>query len=236
MQTRVGFLSVLTVCALGSMWIGSAGAAPSSRNVTTGSMMGTRGARTTAARTAGGAEEGGAEGKVTVKLDQRAQKSEAPEFNANVKVKSRLVTKRREWALVECEYSTHDKWMDQLSFTYHVLSSSRDEESGKQIYNYYTTTVRYIDVPKGKHRSCVCLSPNLVERYGEPVAMAVEVTGKGSDVLASDQTSFGINLPKEWWKNDKVMNSEMLKRRNGLIDRSKTPFALINPDDYEVVQ
>ena len=62
------------------------------------------------------------------------------------------------------------------------------------------------------------------------------MTGKGSDVLASDQTSFGINLPKEWWKNDKVMNSEMLKRRNGLIDRSKTPFALINPDDYEVVQ
>ncbi|MBQ7189320.1 MAG: hypothetical protein IJR99_07880 [Kiritimatiellae bacterium] len=236
MQTRVGFLSVLTVCALGSMWIGSADAAPSSRNVTAGSMVGARGASMRSGRTAGGADEAGAEGEVKVKLDPRAQKSEAPEFNANAKVKSRLVTKRREWALIECEYSTHDKWMDQLSFTYHVLSTSKDEETGKQVFNYYTTTVRYIDVPKGKHRSCVCLSPNLVDRYGEPVAMALEVTGKGSDVLATDQTAVGINLPKEWWKDDKVMSNPILKRRSGLIDRSKTPFALINPDDYEVVQ
>ena len=29
---------------------------------------------------------------------------------------------------------------------------------------------------------------------------------------------------------------EFAGRRNGLIDRSKTPFALINADDYEVVQ
>jgi hypothetical protein len=27
-----------------------------------------------------------------------------------------------------------------------------------------------------------------------------------------------------------------LVRRPGLLERSKTPFALVNPDDYEVVQ
>ena len=48
-----------------------------------------------------------------------------------------------------------------------------------------------------------------------------------------------------WWENDKFMNWQkkikgamepMLERRQGLIDRSKTPFWLVNHADYELVQ
>jgi len=45
-----------------------------------------------------------------------------------------------------------------------------------------------------------------------------------------------IPLPKEWWKDSKVLDNASVTRRNGMVDRSKTPFALINVDDYEVVQ
>ena len=41
---------------------------------------------------------------------------------------------------------------------------------------------------------------------------------------------------KEWWKDSAVLDNPSVTRRNGLVDRSKTPFALINIDDYEVVQ
>ena len=83
--------------------------------------------------------------------------------------------------------------------------------------------------------SCAAIPPSLVERYGEPVALALEITGKDGAVLASDSQSL-MTLPKEWWKDSKVLDNPNLTRRTGMVDRSKTPFALVNPDDYEVVQ
>ncbi len=59
---------------------------------------------------------------------------------------------------------------------------------------------------------------------------------KDGTVLASESPAGGMSLPKEWWKDSKVLDNPSVTRRTGLVDRSKTPFALINPDDYEVVQ
>jgi hypothetical protein len=83
--------------------------------------------------------------------------------------------------------------------------------------------------------SCVALPPSQVERHGEPVAVALEITNKEGKVMDSKSEST-IPLPKEWWKDSKVLDNAALTRRTGLLDRSKTPFALINADDYEVVQ
>ena len=110
------------------------------------------------------------------------------------------------------------------------------DEAGKNEFSYYTATVRYIDIPKGDHMSCVVLPPSLVERYGEPVALALEIMGKDGTVLAGKWESTIADLKNEWWKNPQIMDNAMVKRRAGLVDRSKTPFALINMDDYEVVQ
>ncbi len=159
-----------------------------------------------------------------------------PEFTYNVQnTMAKLSRKPREWALFEVKYETSSKWTDELKFEYHVMTKGKNEE-GKEAFSYYTAVIRYIDIPKGEHMSSVAIPPSLVERHGEPVAVALEVTGKDGTVLASESPAGGMSLPKEWWKDSKVLDNPSVTRRTGLIDRSKTPFALINPDDYEVVQ
>ncbi len=159
-----------------------------------------------------------------------------PEFNTTAVGGQPKISKRpREWALFEVKYSTAAKWTDELSFTYHVMTKGKDEE-GKDNYSYYTLTLRYVNIPKGDHMSSVALPPSMVERYGEPISLALEIIGKDGTVLAS-QSESTINFPtKEWWKDSNVLDKPQVSRRTGgLMDRSKTPFALINADDYEVV-
>jgi len=163
-----------------------------------------------------------------------------PSFNVNVSGLQSSTSKRpREWALFEIRYATGSKWTDELAFNYHVMTKGKDDD-GRDMYSYYTLTVRYIDIPpsnrKGDHMSCVALSPSLVERYGEPVSLALEIVGRDGTVLDS-KSETTVNYPsKEWWKDSNVLDQPQVKRRPGLVDRSKTPFALINADDYEVVQ
>ncbi len=166
-----------------------------------------------------------------------------PEFNVGVNnVQPRVTRKPREWALFEIKYETSAKWTDELLFQYHVITKGKDEDGKSDIYSYYNTSVRYIDIPKGTHMSSVALPPSLVERYGEPIAVALEVTSKDGSLMDSQALAVGINLPKEWWRDSSVMDKldaagkPFLVRRGGLLERSKTPFALVNIDDYEVVQ
>ncbi len=158
-----------------------------------------------------------------------------PEFTVNVQNTMPKVSKKpREWALFEVKYESAAKWTDELTFNYHVMTKGKNDE-GKEAFSYYTTTLRYIDISKGEHMSCVAIPPSLVERYGEPISVALEITSKEGKVLDSKSESI-IPLPKEWWKDSNVLDKPQVTRRNGLVDRSKTPFAVINVDDYEVVQ
>ena len=159
-----------------------------------------------------------------------------PEFNCNVQNTMPKVTRKpREWGLFEIKYETGTAWTDELAFNYFVITKGKNEE-GKDAFSFYTTTIRYVDIPKGEHMSCVALTPSLIERYGEPVSLALEIVGKDGKVLDAKSETL-INYPsKEWWKDPAVLDNKGLTRRNGLVDRSKTPFALVNSDDYEVVQ
>lgn len=183
---------------------------------------------------AGGVEKD----KVEIKRIPQPNKTamvRTPEYNVNVQNTMPKVSKKpREWALLEVKYETGSKWTDELSFNYYVMTKAKNEE-GKDAYSFYTQTLRYVDVPKGEHMSCVGIPPSLVERYGEPVAIALEIVGKDGAVLDSKNEAL-MQLPKEWWKDSKVLDNTSVTRRNGMVDRSKTPFALINADDYEVVQ
>lgn len=189
--------------------------------------------RGTVAATAAGEE------KVEIKRVPPPNKTamvRTPDFNYNVQNTVPRVTKKpREWALFEVKYETAAKWTDELAFTYHVMCRGKNDE-GKDAFSYYTATIRYIDIGKGEHMSCVAIPPSLIERYGEPVSLAIEVVGKEGKVLDSQSESLIPFPTKEWWKDSKVLDNPTVTRRNGMVDRSKTPFALINPDDYEVVQ
>jgi hypothetical protein len=86
----------------------------------------------------------------------------------------------------------------------------------------------------------------MLERYGEPAIIAAVITNKEGDVLdyqneGADQV-VGRKLAEKWWENDQVLSAKdnktdvaLIARRQGLLDRSKTIFALINADDYEMV-
>ena len=154
--------------------------------------------------------------------------------------------KPRKWIVIETKYTTFAKFLDQLTFNWHVLleTKSAKENKGNKMglapYSYFNTTVTYFNIPQGSHAACVCLPPSYLELYGEPKAIGFTVTNQNGDELAYGTVSEvkGIKNDDRFWDNQSVMNAQqggkpMVERRQGLVDRSKTIWALVNPNDYE---
>ena len=163
-------------------------------------------------------------------------------------------TKPRSWIVLESKYSTFAKWQDQLTFTWHVLletktaTENKGNKEGLAPYSYFTTSVTYQNIPQGSHAASVCLHPSYLERYGEPKAVGLVITNAKGEILAGDCESEvkGIqthpkSLEAAFWNNNDIMNAQtkegepMVERRQGLLDRSKTIWAMVNPNDYEQV-
>ena len=174
----------------------------------------------------------------------------APSANGNTNLK---VSRRpRQWIVPELEYQTAADWQDELTVAWHILLDSKNakqrdrpskDKEPVSRYSYYTTTVRYMNIPKGSHGASVVLPPSVLERYGQPVVISVRITNKEGDILdGQDEGAANLKMPENWWENDGVFSAKdkktdtlLITRRQGLLDRSKTIFALVNPDDYEMV-
>ena len=160
--------------------------------------------------------------------------------------------KPRQWIVLETKYETYgsekSKFLDQLTFTWHVLletKSARENKGNKEglaPYSYFTTATTYFNIPMGSHAASVCLPPSYLERYGEPKAVGLEITNQNGELLNGDCWSEvrGIASHKKFWENQDIMNATekatgkpMIERRQGLVDRSKTIWALVCPNDYE---
>ena len=156
-------------------------------------------------------------------------------------------TKPRRWIVVETKYTTFAKFLEQLTFNWHVLleTKSATENKGNRIglspYSYFNTTVTYFNIPQGSHAACVCLPPSYLELYGEPKAIGFTISNQNGDILGGGTVSEvkGIKPDSQFWEDQTVMNATtpdgkpMIERRQGLVDRSKTIWALVNPNDYE---
>ena len=155
-------------------------------------------------------------------------------------------TKPRRWIVVETKYTTYSKFLDQLTFNWHILleSKSAKENKGNKMglapYSYFNTTVTYYNIPQGSHAACVCLPPSYLELYGEPKAIGFTISNQNGDILGGGTVSEvkGIKNDAKFWEDQNIMNAEqggkpMVERRQGLVDRSKTIWALVNPNDYE---
>jgi hypothetical protein len=155
----------------------------------------------------------------------RAGLVRTPEYQSNVR---RTVggSRRREWALLEVGYETAPAWIDELSFTFHVMT----QDAQKQ-FHYFAASVVYADIERGSHAACVVLPPAAVARFGEPGAFGVEIFTGGERVAVKSAGPFG----EEWWKL--IGDKPNITRQAGyLVDRAKTPFAWAYIDDYEVVR
>lgn len=147
-----------------------------------------------------------------------------PEYQNNAK-RTGSGLRRREWAVLDVAYETAPDWIDEVSFTFHVMTQDAQRQ-----FNYFETSVTYIDIARGDHNACVVLPPAAVARHGEPNAFGVEVFLRGERVAVKS-----VGAPDDWWKL--IADKPNINRRSGyLVDRSKTPFALAFIDDYEVVR
>ena len=158
-------------------------------------------------------------------------------------------TKPRSWIVLEAKYTTFVKWQDQLTFTWHVLletksaTENKGNREGLAPYSYFTTSVTYQNIPQGSHAASVCLHPSYLERYGEAKAIGLVITNAKGEILQGDSegTVGPIKPHAQWWEDQKIMNDQQpdgkptIERRQGLMDRSKTIWALVNPNDYEQV-
>ena len=160
--------------------------------------------------------------------------------------------KPRQWIVLETSYSTagteKSRFLDQLTFTWHVLletkqaTENKGNKEGLAPYSYFSTSVTYQNIPFGTHAASVVLPPSYRERYGVPKAVGLEITNENGDMLAGNSWSEvkGIKGGTKFWEDNKIMDAKMngepmIERRQGLVDRSKTIWALVNPNDYEYV-
>ena len=172
-------------------------------------------------------------------------------FPPNINGQQMFFKKPRKWIVLNLAYTTFgtdtSKFLDQLTFTWHVLLDSKTATENKgnkeknAPYSYFTTTTTYFNIPAGTHGASVCLPPSYLERYGEPKAIGIEISNENGDVLAKGSVSEikGIAANTEFWADTKIIDAQtgdgkpMIERRQGLVDRSKTIWALVFPNDYE---
>ena len=83
--------------------------------------------------------------------------------------------KDRRWIVLESKYETYEPWTDRLVFTWHVLletstatEGDRKERGSIPPYSYFSTTVSYVNIPRGSHAAGVCLPPSYLEGTASP--------------------------------------------------------------------
>ena len=204
-----------------------------------------RGAKATAS------EEGTAAGRdARVTIDQMPRTGSgccfaAPGVQGGTAV-GQCYTKPRQWIVIETKYSTSAKFVDQLTFNWHVVLDTKSAKENKgnrmglALFSYFNTSVTYFNIPQGSHAACVCLPPSYLELYGEPKAIGIEIVNANGEVVGGDTVStiVPIKAHTKFWEMDnfkEAMGGEKpnIERRQGLVDRSKTIWALVNPNDYE---
>jgi hypothetical protein len=133
--------------------------------------------------------------------------------------------KSRDWISIVSDYDTDSLWTDELTFTYYVLVENMKNPKAPR-ESVFRSKVTYVNIEKGRgHKSDVFMHPSITARFGDikKIAVLVEANGK---LVAGD------SLPKSnqrWW--------EQYTPVDGMLqNRSQTPFAAINFDDYEMVK
>ena len=196
-----------------------------------------------------GPETTGRAAKILVDPVQLGQQALA--YAPNINGLGQYFKKPRQWIVLNTKYTTFgtdtSKFLQQLTFTWHVLldvktaKENKGNKTGLAPFSYFTTTVTYFNIPAGSHGASVCLPPSYLELYGEPKAVGLEISNENGDVIGGDCWSEvkAIKAGSKFWEDEKIMGAKtgddkpVIERRQGLVDRSKTIWALVNPNDYE---
>ena len=147
----------------------------------------------------------------------------------------------REWVQVVAEYYTapdpKSRWFNQIAFQFYVLAAQENRETKAKEYTIFRGQVAYVDVDRSRRDArwaTMYLIPSAVTRFGDPIAVAVEVSvdGRVMDTRSDVDRRYAeiVSRDKEWWKNAK------LPVKDGyLLKATDTPFSLLNVDDFEEI-
>lgn len=156
-----------------------------------------------------------------------------PQYNSN---EPRATGRAKKWHQISVLYDSAPKWIDELAIQFHVLSVTRDPETKKKAFSLHKMVVKYADIAQGRsHTATAFMRPAASLRFGDPIAVALvfSVDGKVVDEVSEESEK----LPEKWWKNPKVTDNDNVTVRQGyLLNRSESPWAMINYDDYEAIK
>lgn len=126
-----------------------------------------------------------------------------------------------DWWRAVVEFETAPDWVDELEFTFYAYL---EDQSAKNAPVMFRGVVTYVNIPKGRHLADMFLHPNFLARMGVVKQIAVIVKHQGM-VVATESSATTPN----WW--------ERFPPTDGvLLNRSQTPFALIDYDAYNVIK
>ena len=148
-------------------------------------------------------------------------------------------SKSRVWGVFNVAFATKPEWIDEMEITYSVLLFKKDADvaRGEKQFHFFRTTVSYGDVAQGReHLAGVVLLPAALLRWGIPMGFAAQFTVDGEEVCEAYHKEAGkLEKVPAWWTNDNVTSGPATETHEGyLVDRAKSPFALVEPDSYEI--
>ena len=137
-------------------------------------------------------------------------------------------TRQKDWLQVEVQFETLPRWIDDLTFTYHIVLRNRRPEEGEREYNLFRGDSSYVNIAATRDgKSVVYLHPSTVARYGVLDRVAVVVSSQGRVIgMASSPDS-----QQRWWESPPVPPISGF-----VLTRAQTPFALVSFDDFEAVK
>ena len=185
-----------------------------------------------AAPAAGPAGSNPGEVKILKLTDFNDYKQKAKSITGKTSQKSRV------WGVFDVTFQTVPQWIDSMTITYMVMlfNPKADAKKNEKQLTLMQTTVEYADVAQDReHKAGAVVLPAALLRLGEPIGFAASISVAGKEVASQGVARGPLATHKEWWKEDAVLNSPNVQRRDSyLSDRMKTPFQLVDPDDYEM--
>ena len=177
-------------------------------------------------------------------------KARTPRIFGNAQNKEQI------WGVFDYSFETKVPWTDNMTATFYLMLDALEVIQKKDVpedtprFSFMQLSLRYSDIQKGKdHKISAILLPAALERFGKPIGLGVEVSVGDTVVYVDDKNIDGVlvtalqklaqanpggKLPK-WWEYvnaNATIQSKMVRRNDYLVDRSKTPFAVVAIDDY----
>lgn len=185
-----------------------------------------------AAPAAGPAGSNPGDVKITKLSDFNDYKQKAKSITGKTSQKSRV------WGVFDVTFQTTPAWIDSMTITYTVIlfNPKADAKKNEKQLTLMQTTVEYADVQQDReHKAGAVVLPAALLRLGEPIGFAATISVGGKEVASQGVSRGPLAAHKEWWKEDAVLNSPNVQRRDAyMTDRMKSPFQLVDPDDYEL--